>query len=107
MSQPQQPANQSEAQDRRRAREKILRAKLYKIVSFACMLAALVIAVVFYQTLAKGDPLTLIRNPVLVGILFLPFVPAFVLAVLSRKNRAAALRILEPYLPDRPPPGER
>ena len=87
-----------EIQSKQKAKENIVRSKLYKIVSLVCMIIALLVVVILYEALAKGDPVTVIKNPVLLGILLLPFFPAFFLAILSKKKRREAIKILEPYL---------
>lgn len=74
----------------------MLRSRLYKIMAIGLGLAGFVIAVSIYQTLGKGDPVRLVRNPVIIFATLLPFVPGFFLGILSKKKRAEASGILKP-----------
>ena len=54
------------------------------------------LAVIVYQSIGKGDPLHLIKNPIIVLAILLPFVPGFFMALLAKRNRAKASKILKP-----------
>ncbi len=97
MSKNAESAAKLEFEIKQKAKENLVRSKLYKIASLVCMIIALFVVVFLYEALAKGDPVTVIKNPVLLGILFLPFFPPFFLAILSKKKRREAIKMLEPY----------
>ena len=80
----------------KKAKEYIFRAKLYKVMAYLLAISAFLIAVFIYKTLGHGKPIHVVQNPVLIAVLLLPFVPAFFLAMLSKKKRARATKILKP-----------
>lgn len=80
----------------KKAKELIIRAKVYRAVAFVFAAAGFIVAVLLYQKLAHGRPENIMQNPVLIVILLLPFVPAAFLAMLSGSKRAKATKILKP-----------
>ena len=80
------------------AKEKLVRAKFYKIMAIAFAFGAFVVMVYIHRTLAKGQPMEIIENPVLIAVLLLPFLPSWFLAILSKKRRAQAFQIMEPHM---------
>lgn len=82
--------------DLKKAKEHIFRARLYRVMAYLLAFSAFLIAVFIYNTLGHGKPIHVVQNPVLIAVLLLPFVPAFFLAMLSKKKRAKATKILKP-----------
>ena len=86
-----------EHKDKSLAREKLLRAKFYRVMAIGCALGGILISAYIFEILGRGNPEYIIRNPVIVGLLLLPFVPAAFMAILSKSRRAQAVKLLEPY----------
>ncbi|MCB1720811.1 MAG: hypothetical protein KDI11_03555 [Alphaproteobacteria bacterium] len=86
-----------ECADKACAKEKLIRAKFYWFMAIGCMLAAFVISGYIFENLGHGDPTYIVRNPLVVVLLLLPFLPAVFMAILSKSRRAQAIKILQPY----------
>lgn len=84
---------------RRKAAEKLLYSKFYIIMAGGFAFGAFLIAIYIYNTLGKGYSINVIKSPILMVMLFLPFVPSCFLAMLWKKRRAEAIEILEPFYP--------
>ena len=84
---------------RKQAAEKLLYSKFYIVMAAAFAVGAFIIAIYIYNSLAGGYSINILRNPALLVMLFFPFVPSFFLAMLSKKRRAEAIEMLEPYYP--------
>ncbi len=107
MSQKKQPKKSNEAEappgsnltdkERKLIKEKLVRSKLYRIAASLCGLAAFLISVLFYQVFAEGEPIQVVKNPILIAVLFFPFVPACFLAILSKRKRTQAIKLLKPH----------
>lgn len=80
------------------AQEKLIRSKLYKGLALAFAIGAFVVMVYFHRTFAYGDPMKIVKNPILIAILLLPFLPSWFLAILSKKRRAEAYKVMEPHM---------
>ena len=78
------------------AKEKLLYAKLYKIVAVGLCIGAIIVLGLIYDDVLEGNPFKLFEKPFLLCSLLFPFVPAYFLAILSKKRRAEALEVLEP-----------
>lgn len=83
-----------------KAKELIIRSKLYRIVAYVMGLAGFVISATLYQKMGHGDPLYVMQNPLLILVFLLPFVPTVFLAMLSSRKRAKATGILRPLYPE-------
>lgn len=92
----QQAAN-LEHKAREYAREKLVRSGLYKGVAGAFVVAAIFIVFFLYQIVSDGKPMNIIERPFVIVLLLLPFVPAYFLAMLSKKSRRDAMKALEPH----------
>ena len=55
---------------------------------------AFVIFFLLYGILAKGDFMIFLRQPVLIGIMILPFLPAYVFMIMSKLRKKKMLEAL-------------
>jgi len=81
-------------QQRKDARELLIRSRLYKIVAYAFMGVAFLIFALFYSMFAKAGFLAFVKNPFLIGMILFPFVPAYAFAIMSKNRRSKAIKIL-------------
>ena len=85
-------------QTRLKARELLLRSRIYRGVALAFAIMGLIIFVFLYLKHVEGDVLNALRSPSIIIILAISFLPAFVLsrmAVKAEKGLAKALQQLE------------
>lgn len=83
--------------EERLAREKIIRSKFYKIMAIALAFASLFVIFHINQKLSNGNPYHVLENPLRIFVLLFPLVPSLILAMLSKKNKAEAVEVLEPH----------
>ncbi|MCB9982225.1 MAG: hypothetical protein H6861_00925 [Rhodospirillales bacterium] len=74
-----------------------MRSKFYRMMAFGCALAAFVVSGSIFENLGHHDSYYIIRNPLVIALLLLPFVPAAFLAILSKKRRQQAINLMKPY----------
>ncbi|MCB9996463.1 MAG: hypothetical protein H6869_08525 [Rhodospirillales bacterium] len=85
-------------QTRLKAREFLLRAKIYRAIALAFAIGGLVVFLALYFKHVDGHIMAALHNPKLVLILLLPFLPAFVvsrMAVKAEKNLSKILETLQ------------
>ena len=88
------PADYSNTQ-KTSAREFLVKAKMYKIVAIGLFITAVMILFLVYGVLAKGDAMTFIKNPLIALAMLIPFLPSYVLAMMSKKQRSKAVNALK------------
>ncbi|MBL4804851.1 MAG: hypothetical protein JKY71_08295 [Alphaproteobacteria bacterium] len=81
---------------RRKAREKLLKCKMYKWAAIILAFGAFVVTVNLNITLADGNSMVIARRPILIVIFLLPFVPPLFMGILSKRLYTQAMRDLEP-----------
>lgn len=81
---------------RRKAKEKLLKYKLYKWIAILLAVGALIVTVNLHLTLADGNSNIVSRRPFLIVIFLLPFVPPVFMGILSKRMYSQAMRDLEP-----------
>ena len=79
----------------KRAREHLIKARIYKYTAFAFMAMGLIVLFIVFDVMAQGSPLVLLKNPIMLLILILPFAPAYIFALLHKKNRKKAVTVLD------------
>lgn len=76
------------------AREHLIRARLYSAVAMVFVAVGFVIFFIFYERYIDGDASAFFRKPVLFAIMFLPFLPAYIFALLATRQRKAAAQVI-------------
>lgn len=67
------------------ARKLYIRSRFYRTAAYIFALAGIVIFSFIYFRVTEGDLSLLFRDPVLVGLLVFPFMPAFVLSWMAAR----------------------
>lgn len=80
--------------EREIAREHLIRARLYGFISLSFVVVGFVVFFVFYDRYIGGDVLAFFKKPLLFVMMFLPFLPAYIFALLAVRRREAFLRLL-------------
>lgn len=76
------------------AREHLIRARLYGTMSMSFVAVGFIIFFIFYERYVGGDASAFFKKPVLFATVFLPFLPAYIFALLAIKRRKAVLQVL-------------
>ena len=84
--------------DKARAREYLIKSKLYRFLAlvFACAGVVVLCVVAFQQEQADGSLFALLRDPLTILLLIFPFTPAIVLSYMAQH----AEKKLQEYLKD-------
>src|SRR5690606_12348205 len=80
---------------RQKARELLLKARIYRFFAAAFAVAGLTVFLVLYFREVEGDFSQALQRPSLVAIILLPFLPAAFLAWLSARLEAKFFALLE------------
>jgi hypothetical protein len=67
-------------------KEYLIRAKIYRVAAMVFAAIGLIVTVVTYASYVEGRVLEALRNPFVIGMFILPFLPAIVLSLVARKN---------------------
>lgn len=76
------------------AKKYLIQNHLFKVAGILLAILGFIIFVPFYQTFINGDVMNFIRRPYLVAIMIIPFMPALVLMLMSKKARKNATNVL-------------
>lgn len=68
-----------------KARELVLKARIYRICALAFALVGLVVFVALYLRNVEGSFLSSLTNPFIITIIVFPFLPAAVLSILAAR----------------------
>lgn len=79
---------------REQAREHLVKSRLYKFLAGCFLVVAFMIFAVFYNMFADGTVMSFLKNPFLIGMMLFPFVPAYAFALMSKRRRSKAVKIL-------------
>lgn len=82
---------------RLKAREYLLKTRLYRFIALCFLILGVALFIVLYLRFIEGDALTALRQPSLILILLLPFLPAAVLTSMSAKAHKQFFRIMEDH----------
>lgn len=80
--------------EREIAREHLIRARLYGSISLSFVAVGFVVFFIFYDRYVGGDASIFFKKPVLFATVFLPFLPAYIFALLAIRQRRAVVQIL-------------
>ncbi|MCC6598116.1 MAG: hypothetical protein IT559_04955 [Alphaproteobacteria bacterium] len=86
--------NQNQKTESQIARENFVKARLYGFVSLGFVFVGFIIFFIFYDYFIGGDVSNFFKKPLLFAVVFLPFLPAYIFALLSIKKRNTVLKIL-------------
>lgn len=76
------------------AKKYLIQNHLFRGVGVALALMGLIVFVTFYQKFIDGDVMNFIRRPYLVAVMIIPFLPALVLLLMSKRARRNAANVL-------------
>ena len=82
-------------QTRLKARELLLRSRVYRYSAIVFAVMGAVVFLALYFRYIEGDIIHALHNPMLVMILVLPFLPAFVLSWMAAKTANKFMVLLE------------
>ncbi len=77
------------------ARRHLMQSKIFKIAAIGLTVMAVIVSFMLYSTLANGDALTFVKRPFVILIMLLPFLPAYVFAMMSKKHYRKATKVLQ------------
>lgn len=77
------------------ARKHLLQSKIFKGAAIALAVTAMIVSFMLYSALANGDSLTFIKHPLVALAMLIPFLPAYVFAMMSKGHRSKATKVLE------------
>lgn len=73
-----------------------MRNKTYKLTAYLFAFVGLFVFVALYLKFVNGEAMNFLRNPVLIIVLFSPFIPAVGLFFAAKKARRKAAQLLSP-----------
>lgn len=85
---------------RLKAREYLLKTKLYRFITIAFLLIGVILFIFLYLTHVEGNVMDALRRPVTVLIFLVPFLPAAFLSFLTRKTEKKLFSILNTDNPE-------
>ena len=80
---------------RLKARELLLKTRLYRFIALCFLIMGVALFIVLYLRFIEGDILAALRQPSLIFILLLPFLPAAVLTSMSAKAHKQFFETME------------
>ena len=83
---------------RLKAREYLLKTRLYRFIALCFLIAGVALFIVLYLRYIQGDALAALRQPVLVLILLIPFIPAAVLTSMAGKAQKNLMAIMDEHI---------
>ncbi|MFP4313568.1 MAG: hypothetical protein ACLFR0_04480 [Alphaproteobacteria bacterium] len=83
--------NQSEKDS---AKKYLLKNRTYKLTAYLFAFAGLFVFVALYLKFVDGQAMNFLTNPVLIIVLFAPFIPAIVLFFAAKKARRKAASVI-------------
>lgn len=86
-----------EEKTRLKAREYLLRSRIYRFLAALCALVGLLIFLIFYFKNIEGDIVKALSSVSTAVFLFLPFLPAFVLSWLSMRSESKFLAVMKEF----------
>lgn len=78
-----------------KAREHLVKSKLYKGVAVGFLIVGVFIFAIFYQMFAAGSVVAFLTNPFLIGMILFPLLPAYAFALMSKIRRRKAAEVLK------------
>ncbi len=85
---------------RLKARELLLRTRIYRFTAFVFAVIGLLIFLYLYFKDIGGDILTALSNPAIIAIILLPFLPAAVVSWMSVRSEKKLMKMLETLAED-------
>jgi len=76
------------------AKKYLIQNYLFKIAGIMLAIVGFIVFIPFYQTYINGNVMNFIHRPYLVAIMIIPFLPAIILLIMSKKARKNAANIL-------------
>lgn len=86
---------------RLKARELLLRSRIYRFIALVFAAVGLVIFMILYFKYVEGDIINALKKPSLVLIVLIPFLPAFLLSRMAIKAENKFMKILEDQNPEK------
>lgn len=81
--------------DKKKLREQILKARLYRLFAFMFAGIGLILFIFMYFQNIEGNLLQAFQNPLNIGIFVIPFLPAFVLSLRASSLEKKVFDVLE------------
>lgn len=82
-------------QTRLKARELLLRTRIYRFTALVFAVIGLLIFLYLYFKDISGDVLTALANPAIVAVILFPFLPAAVVSWMAARTRKKLMKTLE------------
>lgn len=95
-------ASPAEDQIRIQARALLMKSKIYRLLALIFAFTGLAVFVVLYLRNVEGQLFEALRQPVIVAIILVPFLPAIVLSILGQKTEKAFWALMQPAQSETP-----
>ncbi len=83
--------------DKLEAKKLLMKTKLYKLFALAFLIVGFLVFVVLYDQSAQGNFLVLLKDPLLIFVLIMPFIPAAVLSIMAGKLEGRLALFFDEY----------
>ena len=87
--------NQISSDKRQEARALLVQANVYRFMAAVFAVAGLLVFIVLYFRNVDGNIIEAFRQPLLIGAMIIPFLPAIILSIKADKTRKKLMAILE------------
>lgn len=74
-------------------KEYLIKAKFYRAVSMVFVALGLVVFLILYANTMEGHVMESLKNPFILGIFIIPFLPAAVLTIIADKNEKKYIKL--------------